>query len=56
MESMAQQKGPGGRLPKQKLSSETAATIVEPIESLIPVWLRSRRGRAIKKPARFDEK
>jgi hypothetical protein len=31
-------------------------TIIEPIEETIPVWSKSRRGRVIKKPARFDEK
>jgi hypothetical protein len=56
IESMAQQRRPRSRSSKQKLSSETAATMIEPIEEMIPARLRSRRGRAIRKTARFDEK
>lgn len=56
IESMTQQKRPRGRPPKQKLSSKATSTMIEPIEEMIPVRPKSRRGRIIRKPARFSEK
>ena len=56
IEYMAQRTRPRGRPPKKTLSSKAASTIIEPIEEMIPVPPKSRRGRVIKRTARFDEK
>ena len=54
-ESAAQQKRQRGRVAKQKLSSTATSTIVELTEEMMPIQPRSRRGRNIKKLARFKE-
>jgi hypothetical protein len=56
IDSMAQRKRAGDRPPKQKLFSNAASTIIEPIEEMIPVRPKSSCGRLIRRPARFDEK
>jgi len=56
IESAARRKRRRGRPAKQKSSSTAALTTVELIGEMMPIRLRSRRGRTIKKPARFKEK
>jgi hypothetical protein len=56
IESTARRKRHRCRPAKQKSSSTAASTAVELTEEMVPIRPRSRRGRTIKKPARFEGK
>jgi hypothetical protein len=56
LESTARRKRHRCRPAKQKSSSTAASTAVELTEEMVPIRPRSRRGRTIKKPARFEGK
>jgi hypothetical protein len=56
IESKASQRSLGGRLSRQKEPQEPPGIMVEPIEEMVSIQPKSRNGRIIRRPARFDGK
>jgi hypothetical protein len=54
-DSSASKRRPRGRPPKQKQPQEPVVVVVEPEVERVPEQLRSRTGRAIKRPRLFDD-